>query len=192
MSWELPVAPGVAVWVSSTLERVRRGLVWTAVLAGIVMLRAGGDLPGWRAVAGFVVPAGFSVGVAFLIAQDSAGRGRPGMGWLAACVFPAPLAIPAFVFVAVSGRPRGRRGLGSWWALGSGPRGHLSARPAGAAPVLTAAQATVANRCSAAAADRVAASTICLGGAWLLALAGERGNRRWGRPGSGRPAETTT
>jgi hypothetical protein len=227
---------------------MRRGLVRIAVLggiavllAGIAMLRAAGDLPGWQVVAGLVVPVGFFLGVAFLIAQDSAERGRSSMAWLLACVFLAPVAIPAYLVVAVFDRLRGRRGIESRWApagrwyllagvllavaagvlavspvnvpgmsvhtrtasgsfsghcssalsvsLGAGSYDHFAARSAGAPPALTSAQATVANRCSAAAADRMAASAMCLGGAWLLALIGENRNRRRGRPGSARPAE---
>ena len=152
---------------------------------------AAGDLPAWRSVAGFVVPAGFFVAVAFLIAKDSAARGRSGFRWLLACVFLGPLGIFAFVVVAVLDRLAGRRGIESRWTPAGRPYSDLGARSAGSPPALAAAQATVANRCSAAAADRMADSTICLGGAWLLALIGESRNRRRDRPGSGQPAEAT-
>lgn len=76
-------------------------------------------------------------------------------------------------------------------SLGTGSYDHLPERFAGAPPVLASAQATVAGRCAAAAADRMTASAACLGVAWLLALVGEGMNRRWDRPGSGRPADAT-
>lgn len=186
----------------------------------------------WRAVAGFVVPAGSLVAMAVLIAWDSVERGRSGWGWLAACVLLAPLALPVFVVVAVFDRLRGRLGIESRWApagrwyllagvvlavaaailavsqvqvpgvsvsvpgasgsfsgscssalsvsLGTGPYSQFPAWPAGAPPVLTAAQATEAGRCSAAAAGRLRTSAICLGGALLLALAGQGLIRRRG------------
>lgn len=61
-------------------------------------------------------------------------------------------------------------------SLGGGPYGQ--AWPTGAPPALAAARATMAGRCSAAAADRMTASAMCLGGAVLLALAGQGMNRR--------------
>ena len=77
-------------------------------------------------------------------------------------------------------------------SLGTGPYGHLRAGPTGLPPVLAAAQATEAGRCSAAAGDRMSVSAVCLGGAWLLAMAGEGMSRRRGHRGSGRPAGAAT
>ncbi|HEX6453210.1 MAG TPA: hypothetical protein VF060_27585 [Trebonia sp.] len=63
-------------------------------------------------------------------------------------------------------------------SLGTSSYGYPTYWPADTPPVLTAARATEAGRCSAVAADRMKASSICLGGALLLALVGQGINRR--------------
>jgi hypothetical protein len=68
------------------------------------------------ALAGTVVPVGFLVAAAVLIARDSKARGRSGFGWLIACTLLLPLAIPAFVVLAVIDRFRGRLGIESRWS----------------------------------------------------------------------------
>jgi hypothetical protein len=94
------------------------------VLVGVLMFLVP-DSSDWRTAVAIAVVLAFLIGVAALIAQDAAARGRSGWKWLTACALVPPLGLPAFAVVAVYDRLRGRTGIearwdraGRWYLLG--------------------------------------------------------------------------
>jgi hypothetical protein len=171
-------------------------LVTIAVL--IVRDSAERGRSGWRWLAACALLTPLAVPAFVVVAVCDRLRGRLGIEsrwapagrwWLLASVVLAVVApMPALSQVQVPGVSVSVPGASGTFSgscssalsvsLGTGTYGRNQDWPAGDPPVLAAAQATEAGRCSAAAAGRMTESAICLGGALLLALAGQGMNRR--------------